>query len=80
MIAAEPAERAVEAQRVVGTHFATSGKQRLPEASLGVTQTAEPVADHMHAHAGFGAFEFLVNIFIEFVRIDFWCLRHGCTS
>jgi hypothetical protein len=23
------------------------------------------------------AFEFLVNFFIEFVRLDFWCLGHG---
>ncbi len=57
MVARKPAERTAELERVVDAHFAARFQQRCPEARRGLSQAAEPVAQHADAHAGCSALD-----------------------
>ena len=56
MVAADPAERAVESRRIEDAHFSAGVVQRFPEFRAGIAEAAEPVVDDGDAHARRRAF------------------------
>ena len=51
MVATEPSERRIPAQRVVATHLDAPRAQPVPEPARRRPEAAEPVVDQAHAHA-----------------------------
>ena len=49
VIAADPAERTVEARRIVAAHIDTAGAQPVPERVRGLSKSSHPVVQQAHA-------------------------------